>query len=252
MAHKDYYGILGVDRDASREEIQDVFHDLARRFHPDARPGDPRCEERFKEISAAYEVLGDADQRAQYDRRIGHVRRRRARPTSDRGADPAADPWHLWGQAHRDAARAWDRTGIEIKLSERQIHAVEVATRALAILLLALLAANILIDLFAFFSRQPAAIGWQPRLAGTALVGGLLASGWGLHLRKTTRCPLCHRPWAREDENREVLGVFHRDDPFDGLPAFPHVKCRVYHRCTHCGHRWSTIKTVKLWKNWIL
>ncbi len=64
---KDYYAVLGVSSDASEKEIQQAYRKLARELHPDANPDDARAEERFKEVSAAYEVIGDPDTRAQYD-----------------------------------------------------------------------------------------------------------------------------------------------------------------------------------------
>jgi len=70
---KDYYSILGVSGDASAKEITTAYRKLARSLHPDANPGDPAAEERFKEVSAAYDVVGDADKRKEYDevRRLG-------------------------------------------------------------------------------------------------------------------------------------------------------------------------------------
>src|SRR3954447_13132370 len=64
----DYYKILGVGKNASDEEIKKAYRKLARKYHPDTNPGDKQAEERFKEISAAYDVLGDPDKRKQYDR----------------------------------------------------------------------------------------------------------------------------------------------------------------------------------------
>lgn len=64
---KDYYSILGVSKDASQKEISTAYRKLARELHPDANPGDTAAEDRFKEVSAAYEVVGDAETRQQYD-----------------------------------------------------------------------------------------------------------------------------------------------------------------------------------------
>jgi len=65
---KDYYKILGVSKDASQKEIKDAYRKLARQYHPDANPGNrAEAEEKFKEISQAYDVLGDPKKRAEYD-----------------------------------------------------------------------------------------------------------------------------------------------------------------------------------------
>ncbi len=67
MAH-DYYKMLGLARDAPTAEIKAAYRKLALQFHPDRNPGDPAAEERFKEVSQAYAVLGDEEKRARYDR----------------------------------------------------------------------------------------------------------------------------------------------------------------------------------------
>ena len=68
MAQRDLYNVLGVDKKASPDEIKKAYRKLARQYHPDRNPGDTQAEERFKEISAAYDVLGDPEKRKQYDR----------------------------------------------------------------------------------------------------------------------------------------------------------------------------------------
>jgi molecular chaperone DnaJ len=65
---KDYYGILGVQRDASEADIKKAFRQLALRYHPDRNPEDKEAEERFKEINEAYSCLSDPEKRVNYDR----------------------------------------------------------------------------------------------------------------------------------------------------------------------------------------
>jgi molecular chaperone DnaJ len=66
MALKDYYQILGVDRNTSKEDIKKAYRRLAKEWHPDVNP-DPKAEEKFKEINEAYYVLSDEEKRQQYD-----------------------------------------------------------------------------------------------------------------------------------------------------------------------------------------
>jgi molecular chaperone DnaJ len=66
-ATKDFYKVLGVSKDASAAEIKKAYRTLARANHPDSHPGDKAAEERFKEVAEAYDVVGDAEKRKQYD-----------------------------------------------------------------------------------------------------------------------------------------------------------------------------------------
>jgi molecular chaperone DnaJ len=65
---KDYYGVLGVPKNASAADVKKAYRKLAQQHHPDANPGNAAAEDRFKEISAAYDVLGDDEKRKAYDR----------------------------------------------------------------------------------------------------------------------------------------------------------------------------------------
>jgi DnaJ-class molecular chaperone len=67
MADKDFYGTLGVARDIPQEDLRTAYRKLAREHHPDVNPNDPKAEERFKEITAAYAVLSDPEKRTLYD-----------------------------------------------------------------------------------------------------------------------------------------------------------------------------------------
>jgi molecular chaperone DnaJ len=72
---KDYYRVLGVSDTASQKDIRGAFRKLSRQYHPDANPDDKAAEERFKEVSAAYDVVGDPEKRKEYDevRKLGPV-----------------------------------------------------------------------------------------------------------------------------------------------------------------------------------
>lgn len=91
MEYKDYYDILGVERDAPAKEIKQSFRRLARQHHPDVNPDDPDAEERFKDINEAYEVLSDPEKRKKYDQ-LGkdwqHWQRR--------GGSPSDFDWGRW------------------------------------------------------------------------------------------------------------------------------------------------------------
>ncbi len=87
MANRDYYEVLGVDKNAADEDIKKAYRKLARKYHPDLNKSNPKeAEEKFKEVNEAYHVLSDADKRAQYDQ-MGHDAFRQA---SQQGGGPGA------------------------------------------------------------------------------------------------------------------------------------------------------------------
>ncbi|MEY3444341.1 MAG: chaperone protein DnaJ, partial [Bacteroidota bacterium] len=66
MAKRDYYEVLGVAKDAPKDDIKKSYRKLAMQYHPDKNPGDATAEDKFKEAAEAYEVLSDEQKRAQY------------------------------------------------------------------------------------------------------------------------------------------------------------------------------------------
>lgn len=72
MAQRDYYEILGVDKNASADELKKAYRKLALKYHPDRNPGDKEAEEKFKEAAEAYDVLSNPDKRSRYDQ-FGHA-----------------------------------------------------------------------------------------------------------------------------------------------------------------------------------
>jgi molecular chaperone DnaJ len=91
LAKRDYYEVLGAPRSASPDELKKSFRKLAMQFHPDKNPGDKKAEERFKEISEAYEVLSDPEKRQAYDQ-FGHM------GTQQGGFRPGANPFEGFGR----------------------------------------------------------------------------------------------------------------------------------------------------------
>jgi molecular chaperone DnaJ len=72
MAKRDYYEILGINRDATEDEIKKAYRKLAMKYHPDRNPDNPKAEEQFKEAKNAYEILSDTQKRSAYDQ-FGHA-----------------------------------------------------------------------------------------------------------------------------------------------------------------------------------
>ena len=123
MAKRDYYEVLGVNRDATEEEIKKAYRKLAMQHHPDRNPDNPKAEEKFKEAKEAYEILSDSDKRAAYDR-FGHqgVEQAAAAAGGANFADAFGDIFSEifgGGRAHSNVYRGADlRYNLEVTLEE--------------------------------------------------------------------------------------------------------------------------------------
>ena len=114
---KDYYEVLGVEKNADEATIKKAYRSLAKKYHPDMNPGDKEAEMKFKEVNEAYDVLSDSDKRAKYDQ-YGHAAFDPAAGGGAGGAgfggfgDFGAIFSSFFGAAQRpDARRRYRRTG---------------------------------------------------------------------------------------------------------------------------------------------
>lgn len=243
MNHKDYYQVLGVEHSASEDEIQDAFHELARKYHPDVNP-DPRVIERFKEISAAYDVLSDPKDRAKYDAQIGGADRRHRQQTSSRPDGTTRHQQTTYSQQTRTTwDHKWSRTPSE-QFKERQKDTLIVNTMALIglVLILTTLILNVLIDVINP-SIKTVSLGWESYVIIAFFVVGMGALGWGSYLRRRSKCPRCGKPWAKEILGKEKSDTLcYREVLLDGPPSVAYVQYMVHQRCKYCGHKWTSPK----------
>jgi DnaJ-class molecular chaperone len=106
----DYYQTLGVARTATADEIKKSYRKLARKYHPDVNPGDKAAEEKFKEVSEAYEVLSDPDKRKRYDQLGANWKE---------GADFTPPPnWAEWAAGARSGGRAGRRGNVHVEYGD--------------------------------------------------------------------------------------------------------------------------------------
>ena len=121
MEFKDYYQTLGVKKTAAADEIKKVFRKLARKFHPDINPGDRSTEARFKEITEAYEVLGDPEKRRKYDELGGNWRMYKEAQSADQ--NPFGAGWPFGGRGPQGNVRWNVNVGnASHPMSEEEVH----------------------------------------------------------------------------------------------------------------------------------
>lgn len=106
MDYKDYYKTLGVSKTASQEEIKKTYRKLAVKYHPDKNKGDKAAEEKFKEISEAYNVLGDPEKRKQYDQLGSNWNQYRKA-----GGDPSGFDWSKYAGQNRGGQQQYEFQG---------------------------------------------------------------------------------------------------------------------------------------------
>ena len=108
---RDYYEVLSVSRNANGEELKKSYRRLAVQYHPDKNPGDPKAEEKFKELGEAYDVLNDPDKRAAYDR-YGHAAFAQGTAGAGRGGAGGIDPFDLFREVFGGAGAEGGAGGI--------------------------------------------------------------------------------------------------------------------------------------------
>ncbi|XP_010939719.1 chaperone protein dnaJ 1, mitochondrial isoform X2 [Elaeis guineensis] len=126
---RDYYEILGVPKDATREDIKKAFHALAKKYHPDANKNNPAAKRKFQEIRDAYETLRDPEKRAQYDREFseGAEKVRYAGDDASGCRSTYEDPFSGFYRANQDPfSDTFYKIFSEVFENERDIYAADI------------------------------------------------------------------------------------------------------------------------------
>src|SRR6267378_4339524 len=125
MKYKDYYGVMGVDRKASAEEIKNAYRKLARKYHPDVSK-EKDAEEKFKELGEAYETLRDPEKRAAYDQLGSHRPGQEFRPPRGGSGNSATarsrstiSTWGISSPASRAGCTAPDGAAARLQFPEK-------------------------------------------------------------------------------------------------------------------------------------
>ena len=118
---KDYYNILGVNKEANESEIKKSYRKLSKKYHPDVNPNNKESEDKFKEIAEAYSVLSDSEKRSNYDR-FGSADGRGGNPFGDMGMDDIFSQFFGGGRQRQNRRRKGNDIRVNIKLSLEDIY----------------------------------------------------------------------------------------------------------------------------------
>ena len=121
MMSKDYYNILGVNKEANESEIKKSYRKLSKKYHPDVNPNNKEAEDKFKEIAEAYSVLSDSEKRSNYDR-FGSADGRGGNPFGDMGMDDIFSQFFGGGRQRQNRRRKGNDIRVNIKLSLEDIY----------------------------------------------------------------------------------------------------------------------------------
>jgi len=118
---KDYYNILGVNKEANESEIKKSYRKLSKKYHPDVNPNNKEAEDKFKEIAEAYSVLSDSEKRSNYDR-FGSADGRGGNPFGDMGMNDIFSQFFGGGRQRQNRRRKGNDIRVNIKLSLEDIY----------------------------------------------------------------------------------------------------------------------------------
>src|SRR5579884_3725064 len=193
---KDLYAVLGVPRTASAEEIRKAYRKLARQYHPDVNPGNRQAEERFKEISFAYDVLGDPEKRRLYDE-FGHE-----------GLQPGFDPvrareYRRWSESGRGFSFRPEEGGFSFGFEMPRGRRRAGAERGFA---------DILNEMFGGAAHAPASGQDVEHRLEIDFLDALRGTQTAVTIRRPAPCAACGGSGRRGHGHRRAARAAHRED----------------------------------------
>ncbi|MBP5312785.1 MAG: molecular chaperone DnaJ [Clostridia bacterium] len=225
MEKRDYYEVLGVPKTASADEIKKAYRQLAKQYHPDLHPGDKACEEKFKEINEANEILSDPATRSKYDQ-FGHA-----------AFDPSAG---AGGTGDFSGAYSGGFGGFEDILgsffggfgfggssSQRRSSAMRGED----------------IKVYVELTLEEAAFGCQKEVGITKTVPCDACSGTGSKSRAKAKCTVCNGSGVVRRVTNSFLGQMVREAPCDNCGGNGFI---ITDPCSVCAGRGIVRKSVKI------